>query len=138
MERIQYFIGQSKSLLHDLKEREGVVIVLVVVLVGLGGFGLGRLSKLKEAKVPVRIEYPRNGMLESAVNGDGAAVSLSDNRAILESEGTVVGSKNGTKYHYPWCSGAQRIKEENKIWFSSEEEARKAGYAPAGNCKGLQ
>lgn len=51
--------------------------------------------------------------------------------------GQLVGSKNGTKYHYPWCSGAERIKEENKIWFQSAEEAKRAGYTPAANCPGL-
>ncbi|MFH1608762.1 MAG: hypothetical protein ABH951_01935, partial [Patescibacteria group bacterium] len=60
------------------------------------------------------------------------------NEAFLSNdEGLLVGSKNGTKYHYPWCSGALRIKEENKVWFNSMEEARQAGYTPAANCKGL-
>jgi len=55
----------------------------------------------------------------------------------LPLEKSFVASKNGTKYHYPWCPGAQSIKEENKIWFSTKEEAEKAGYQPASNCKGL-
>ncbi|MDB9944483.1 hypothetical protein OAD26_00590, partial [bacterium] len=50
---------------------------------------------------------------------------------------TVVGSINGTKYHLPWCPGAQQMKEENKIVFETQEQAREAGYTPAGNCKGL-
>jgi hypothetical protein len=29
------------------------------------------------------------------------------------------------------------MKEENKIWFASKEEAKKKGYHPAGNCPGL-
>ena len=52
--------------------------------------------------------------------------------------GVVVAAKNGTKYHYPWCSGATRMKEENKIYFESVEKAREAGYEPAANCKGLE
>lgn len=48
-----------------------------------------------------------------------------------------VGSKNSDKYHLPDCPGASRIKEENKIWFSSEEEAESLGYTPASNCDGL-
>jgi len=55
----------------------------------------------------------------------------------LTPSGTLVASKNGTVYHFPWCSGAQRINEENKIWFTSQEEAQAAGYRPAANCKGL-
>jgi methylphosphotriester-DNA--protein-cysteine methyltransferase len=48
-----------------------------------------------------------------------------------------VASKNGTKYHLPWCSGAQRIKDENKVWFKTKEDAEKAGFMPASNCKGI-
>ncbi len=50
---------------------------------------------------------------------------------------TYVGSKNGTKYHLPTCSGAKNIKEENRIWFGSREEAEAKGYQPASNCKGI-
>jgi hypothetical protein len=52
-------------------------------------------------------------------------------------KGTYVGSRKGTKYHLPWCSGAKAISEENKIWFSSKEEAQSQGYSPAANCKGI-
>ena len=55
-----------------------------------------------------------------------------------KSVGMYVASKNGTKYHFPWCSGAKSISEVNKIWFNSVEEARASGYAPAANCKGLK
>lgn len=54
------------------------------------------------------------------------------------SDAYIVASKNGTKYHYPWCSGAKQISDKNKITFKSIEEARKAGYTPASNCKGLK
>ena len=51
--------------------------------------------------------------------------------------GQYVGSKNGSKYHLPWCSGAQRIKEENKVWFQDKNEAKRLGYTPAKNCPGI-
>ena len=56
---------------------------------------------------------------------------------IEVTEGSYVASKSGTKYHLPWCGGAQRIKEENKVWFKTKEDAEKAGYTPAANCKGI-
>jgi len=64
-----------------------------------------------------------------------APAEISDDLEIFA--GAYVGSRNGSKYHFPWCPGAQQIKEENKVWFSSVEEAQKAGYTPAANCKGL-
>ena len=59
-------------------------------------------------------------------------------RASVSSGEQVVASKNGTKYHYPWCAGAKQIAEKNKITFASTEEARAKGYTPAANCKGLK
>jgi len=48
-------------------------------------------------------------------------------------QGRYLGSKNGTKYYTPGCAGAKRIKPENYIWFSDEEDAKLQGYTPA-NC----
>ena len=99
-----------------------IILVIVIVMVALISFGLGRLSKIKEGRVPLSVE----------------TASTSDVEAVRVSDGDVVASKNGTKYHYPWCPGAATIKEENKVTFSTTEEARKAGYQPASNCKGLK
>ncbi len=52
--------------------------------------------------------------------------------------GLLVASRSGKKYHFPWCPGADTIAEKNKIWFKDEQEARRRGYTPAGNCKGLE
>lgn len=106
-----------------------LIIVLVILFVGLISFGLGRLSALSEQKSPI--------VVENLASGIGFALESSDLIGESEAEKLYVVSKNGTKYHYPWCSGAQRINEENKIWFSTKEEAERAGYTPASNCKGL-
>ena len=115
------------------KEDE-LILVITIVLVALIGFGLGRLSVSKENKFPIRIEEPiQEANIISSVKTPGTTPAGGDaKKAAL-----LVGSKNGRVYHFPWCSGAQRIKEENKIYFSSKEEAQKAGYRPAANCEGL-
>jgi hypothetical protein len=48
-----------------------------------------------------------------------------------QTKGKYVGSKNGTKYYTPGCSGAKRIKPENYIWFLTEDDAKLQGYTPA-------
>jgi len=107
-------------------------IAIIIILVALISFGLGRLSKIRENKPLINIENL------GAAAGDTRTLQGSETgQEASVQEGLLVGSKNGTKYHYPWCSGALRIKEENKVWFSSVEEAKKAGYTPAANCKGL-
>ena len=48
---------------------------------------------------------------------------------------TFVASKNSNLYHHVSCPSANRIKEENKLWFSTHEEAEKAGYSASACTK---
>jgi len=53
------------------------------------------------------------------------------NNTILQNKtGMFVASKNSKIYHSPDCQYAKRIKEENKIFFKSAEEAREKGFSP--------
>ena len=130
MKSIRYYIIKIKQ----YAESREVLLVALILLVGLGAFGLGRLSKIEEKKQPIIIKNAVN-----SISNQSSAVFDSDKTNTREEAltGALVGSRNGSKYHFPWCSGAQRISEENKIRFSSKEEAEKAGYTPAANCKGL-
>lgn len=47
----------------------------------------------------------------------------------------IVASKNGTKYYYPTCSGVNRIKTENRVYFNDLEAAKREGYELAENCE---
>jgi len=51
--------------------------------------------------------------------------------------GNYVSSINGSKYYYITCSGVNRIKDENKVYFDTEDEAKDNGYEPSKNCKEL-
>lgn len=57
--------------------------------------------------------------------------------ALPATSGTYMASKTGSKYYLPSCGSAKRIKEENRVWFATKQEAEAAGYEPAANCKGL-
>jgi len=48
-------------------------------------------------------------------------------------KGMFAGSKNGTKYYSPGCTGLDRIKPQNIIWFKDAEDATLQGYTP-GSC----
>ncbi len=73
----------------------------------------------------------------AALHARGAGKGISITTATLPTGGQVVASKSGSKYFLPWCGSVSRIKDTNKVWFASVEEAEAAGYQPAGNCKGL-
>ena len=120
-------------------ERQGDLFTATVIfLVGLGSFGLGRLSALQRPKQPITVLPPRpagrgGADASSAATKEGAFAA----KAAATTAGKYVGSKSGTSYHLPWCPGALRIKETNKIWFPTKKEAEAKGYNPAGNCPGL-
>ena len=42
--------------------------------------------------------------------------------------GKYVASKMGSVYHIPKCDWANNIKEENRVWFNSDEEAKRKKY----------
>lgn len=126
----------SKFIKFCKTNEKDLIIAMVIILVGLISFGLGRLSKIRDNKPPITIENV--GAIAGQIKPVLSPKTVQNELVIPNQGGMLVGSKNGSKYHYPWCSGALRIKEENKIWFSSMEEAQKAGYTPASNCKGLK
>ena len=121
-------------------ERRGdLCTAAIIFLVGMGGFGLGRLSVLWPEKNALTVTG-----IDTQVKDFGSRGAVSSNGVVPSSStqapdprGTYIGSKSGSAYHYPWCPGAQKIKEENKIWFATKEEAVQKGYKPAGNCPGL-
>ena len=129
-----------KSILLD----DGVFMSLVLILIAIASFGLGRESFRAGSTIDIKNEtavqvlppIERVGIIEQ-----GASVNLvrnpdSEGRPVSQIE--VVASRSGTKYHLPTCGGAKQIKETNLIRFDSVEMARAAGYTPAANCKGLK
>lgn len=113
-------------------------LAIIIILVAIISFGLGRLSKIREEKTPITIENVATST-ETVVNTSSQPARLSQpGRLTADAEKIFVASKNGKKYYYAWCDSAQKIKESNRVWFSTKEEAEKAGYEPAANCKGLK
>ena len=110
-------------------------LAATIILVALISFGLGRLSAFRSEKFPIQFIEPQNQ--EGRVLGAVTPPPAVNSAKVETGDKLYVASKNGSAYHFPWCSGAQRIKEANKIYFSSREEAEKAGYRPAANCEGL-
>lgn len=132
---IKEIVKKCKSFFGSADNKDFFVII-IIILSSLASFGLGRLSKIEENKMPVIIE---NAVSNSAsvIMSDPSSRGFGAVTPLAQTGGGYVASKNGAKYYLPWCGGAQKISEKNKITFSSKEEAAKAGYAPAANCKGI-
>lgn len=110
--------------------RDDAVLALGVALVAFTAFGFGRATAPRPPKTSLTVEeLPLAATISDTVDVEKTTAT--------QTVGKYVASKNGTRYYLPTCSGANRIKEENKIWFTSIEEAQSEGYEPAVNCPGL-
>lgn len=47
---------------------------------------------------------------------------------------SYVGNSNSGKFHAPGCGDVNKMKDSNKVYFSSRDEAINAGYTPCGHC----
>lgn len=132
VQKIKGFIGFYE---HNLLTG---VHILLLLGVGIGSYLLGAENALGDQKQGVSVFSP---VLEvaDAKSPILEVQTLSQAKGeVTRSAGSFIGSQNGTKYHRLDCAGAKTIKEENRIFFATEEEAKRAGYTPAGNCPGLQ
>jgi hypothetical protein len=109
-------------------------IILVIILIALIFFGIGRLSAPQGE--PIQIMNLEKASVEEL--SPYAPEGASEDKKTQNYEGKVVGSVNSDKYHLPDCPGAKQISKENEVWFDSIEDAKAAGYKPAANCPGLE
>jgi cell division protein FtsL len=123
----------------DFTQKTDVLLSVLIVVVALMSFTLGRIS-VRESNIVSENSTQISNVVQSYTlqEKDESKEEISEESDPLRLENAMyVASKNGTKYHLPWCGGAKQIKEENKVFFKTKEEAEKAGYTPASNCKGI-
>jgi micrococcal nuclease len=59
------------------------------------------------------------------------ATKLKNTEFPSEKVGKIIGNLKSKKYHLPGQANYEKIKEENRVYFDSEEEAIRAGYRKA-------
>lgn len=133
MEKIKSFL--------ESRQGKDIFIIMIIVLVGLSSFELGRLSK-NTSNSGIKIEYPKkedtqtanilNSMPNLSSNSLNSGVS---SKKEVKTEGSYFASKIGHKYYSISCSAGKNIKLENRIYFSTKTEAEKAGYALSSSCR---
>ena len=129
MQKIKAFVESEKG--------KDILTVIIVILVGLGSFELGRLSK-ENGATGIEIEYPNQ-----MTNQEASAISAAEYSSLLQntriekdsSEKNFFASNRGTKYYSIGCSAGKDIKQENRIYFTKKEEAERAGYELSSSCR---
>jgi hypothetical protein len=112
--------------LKSLVINDSLFTVVVIILVAIVSFALGRLSVLD-----IQTQVPQSGVIFKTTELRTLEINPKTNNRAL------VASQSGTRYHLLDCPGAKQIKDENKVYFLSADEARSAGYLPAANCPEL-
>lgn len=128
------------NIFHKIKGSTGIdkvtiLYLFIIVGVGVSSFGLGRLSV-------INVGNDNNSILITEKNTESYLDKQNlyneknfTTQSILETEKRYVASKNGKMYYTLGCSGAKRIKPENEVWFSTEQDAEKSGYIKSSTCK---
>jgi hypothetical protein len=116
-------------------------ISIIILLVAIGSFFLGRISAKNEGGARnVSIVESATGLPinTSSYLSNSQYQNKSSYKSTLGNssgaKGMYVASKNGKLYYTADCKGAERLSEKNKIWFNTEEEAVNAGYEEALSC----
>lgn len=122
-------------------DQKDVVLSAVIILITVISFQSGKISALKnrgEESLTIK-EAPLEEIFVNSLASDRQTTSGLDNFNKQDNFGigtfSVIASKNSTKYHFPWCSGASKISDQNKITFPTEAAAIAAGLTLASNCK---
>lgn len=102
------------------KYQNTIFYFFFVTLLTITAFGLGRLSIKQENKITIQdppSDFKKTFVKKEPVQQDQPTSQPS----------TYVASKNGKRYYPAECSAGNRIKEENKVYFKTEQEAQNRG-----------
>ena len=129
MEKIKLFFESDKG--------KDILVVIIVILVGLASFELGRLSK-KDPNRGIKIVPTQTGgyLSQNTVEmaSQAANVISATNYNSNQNNKSFFASSRGKKYYSLGCSAGKTIKQENRIYFGTKEEAERAGYTLSSAC----
>ena len=150
MEKIKRFFMET----IESEKGKDVLIVIIVIVVGLVCFELGRLSV--ENNDSSNVDSNQNYQNQTQESGAGAnvisAIEAGSNTSNIQTDAfdsspnsqpaqnnsvgkNFFASSKGKKYYPLGCSAGKTIKEANKIYFATGEEAQSAGYTLSSSCQ---
>ena len=68
------------------------------------------------------------------ITSDGESLAISCEKVTEKKEELYVGNSNSRVYHYASCESVATMKDKNKVYFDSVEQAESKGYHPCKRC----
>lgn len=69
------------------------------------------------------------------LRSDAETLSISNKDILTETQpNSYVGNRNSLVYHYPSCEGVAKMKDKNKVYFETKEQAESRGYRSCDIC----
>ena len=81
-----------------------------------------------------RTENSKSSEMPDTVSSEDVKPAESSDENITDLSTAYIGNANSHIFHNSDCSSANTMKEENKIFFKSREEAVNGGYTPCKRC----
>lgn len=127
-------IPESFLKIKPLRQTFGVVVIktLCGTLVVGAAFMLGRISAFSEIRpqTSLKIIYPP--LVTSSVKPYNPATN-----PLEPAQWSFVASQTGKTYYPKGCSGINRIKPENRVYFTTADQAQRSGYTLSTACTSL-
>ncbi len=114
MEKIKQFIKSEKG--------KDILIVIIVILVGLGSFELGRLSK-EDRSSGIKIEYVKQDNNEQKANDP---IIFNTKKVAVK---TFFASNKGSKYYSIGCSGGKPSNKRTEFIFQQKKKQKGQGMS---------
>ena len=128
IEKIKHFLNSEKG--------KDILVVIIVILVGLGAFILGRLSKENDQTNTNTGYTDQNNDQNANTVSSISDVGIPQGSPTLNTSGkNFFASSKGKKYYTTNCSAGKNIKPANMIYFNTATEAAFAGYTLSSSCK---
>ncbi len=108
-----------------------IIFVLCLNLIFLVGCdnNTNNNNSRKEIEVLLPNGETAKGEMPESIDGDN--VTIAKPKPVTKA---YVGSKSTKKFHFAECTWAQKLSEENKVYFSSYNDFIKNGYTPCKSC----
>lgn len=126
MEKIKLFLQSDKG--------KDLMVIIIVILVGLASFGLGRLSVPRDGQ-GIKIEYPAGQISQTASTISSINLSGATHLSNISTGKNYFASSRGKKYYGIDCEAGKSIKKDNRIYFATPSEAEASGFTLSSSCK---